>query len=137
MQEVISLLSPHHHVPKACVRRNSKLAPPSQQLTWALCEVVEAAVLGRDAANVTVARPVHAVHPPVGGGAAQLSASAALSCTAPRHQLDATQSQQQQQAGGLGLGSHRRGVRSSKTFRRRGSGGGRGGGVGLPSDVSF
>lgn len=76
----------------------------SAVLSWTLCEVVKAAVLGGDAAHVTVARPVDAVHPPVGGGAAQLSASAALPRTAPRHRLDGAQRQQQQQQQACGLG---------------------------------
>lgn len=97
-------LPSRRRVPKACAWVGAKLAAPWQRLTWTLCEVVEAAVLGGDAAHVAVARPVHAVHPPVGGGAAQLSASAALSRAAPRHRPDAAQRQQQQQqeAGGLG-----------------------------------
>lgn len=116
------LSSPCHTVPKACARGKFKkkyIASPSLELTWALCEVVKAAVLGCDAAHVAVTRPVHTVHPPVDGGAAQLSASAALPCTASRHWLDATQrqQQQQQQAGGLGRGSHRRDNRSCQTSR--------------------
>ncbi len=47
-------------------------------LTWALREVVKAAVLGPGAALVAVARPVHAVHLPVSGGTAQVSAAAAF-----------------------------------------------------------
>lgn len=47
-------------------------------LTWALCEVVEAAVLGPDAAVVAVACPVHTVHPPISGQTAQVSAPAAF-----------------------------------------------------------
>lgn len=112
-------LPSRRRVPKACAWVGVKLAAASQRLTWTLCEVVEAAVLGGDAAHVAVARPVHAVHPPVGGGAAQLSASAALSRAAPRHRPDAAQRQQQQEAGGLGRGSHRRGVRPSETPSRR------------------
>ena len=69
-------LSSVNHESKACARQNKHSLRSS--LTWTLGEVVEAAVLGPDAALVTVALPVHAVHPPVGGGTAQVSAPAAF-----------------------------------------------------------
>ena len=74
-------------------------------LTWALCEVVKAAVLGPDAALVAVARPVHPVHPPVGGQAAQVSAAAALPRTASWHHPSKS-GDHQQQTRKLYRGSH-------------------------------
>lgn len=62
---------------KKCLEA-AKGAAGSPTLTWTLCEVVEAAVLGGDAVLVAVARPVHPVHPPVRGETAQVSALAAV-----------------------------------------------------------
>lgn len=50
----------------------------SFSLTRAFLWVIEAAVLSSLAALVTVARPVDAVHPPVGGLAGEVRAPAAL-----------------------------------------------------------
>ncbi len=73
------------HIVEACAAKSKQTVPPLvihslpfPPLTWALCEVVEAAVLGPDAALVAVACPIHTVHPPVGGQAAQVSAPAAF-----------------------------------------------------------
>lgn len=80
-------------------------------LTWALCEVVEAAILGPDAAFIAVACPIHTVHPPVSGRTAHVSAAAAFPRTTPRHQVVLSQSRNhQQQAGKLHRGSHHEGV---------------------------
>lgn len=81
-------------------------------LTWALGEVVEAAVLGPDAAFIAVACAVHSVHPPVGGGAAQVSASATFSRATPGHQTAHSESRNhQQETRQLHRGSHHEGVK--------------------------
>lgn len=64
-------------------------------LTWAICEVVKAAVLGPDAVLITVACPIHPVHPPVSGETAQVSASAAFAQTTTWHDIVSQSSYQQ------------------------------------------
>lgn len=80
-------------------------------LTWTLCEVVEAAVLGLDAVLVAVACPVHSVHPPVCGETVQVSALTAFPWTTSRHQKVLGQrGDSQQNAGKLHRGSHPQGA---------------------------
>lgn len=82
----------------------------SPALTWALCEVVEAAILGLDAVLVAVASRVHSVHPPVCGETVQVPAVAAFPWATSRHQKVLGQREDSQQnAGKLHRGSHPRG----------------------------
>lgn len=66
-------------------------------LTWAVGEVVETAIPRCDAAAVAVARPVDAIHPPVGGSAAHISAAAALTQAASGNRAALSQIGQKQQ----------------------------------------
>ena len=105
----LHLSSENHKIEGVC---NKETNPPSKRplrpsLTWTLGEVVEAAVLGPDAAVVAVALPVHTVHPPVGGGTTQVSAPAAFARTPAWHQVVLGQCRnQQQQTDKLLRGSH-------------------------------
>ena len=107
LRQVISLWC---RIVKECAKKlpHTQSGPSVHpSLTWALCEVVEAAVLGPDAALVAVARPVHSVHPPVSGETAQVSAPAAFPRTTPGRRLPQSGNHhQQQQAGKLHRGSH-------------------------------
>lgn len=88
-----------------CVQKDQQCL--HSHLTWALGEVVKAAVPGPDAPVVAVACAIHAVHPPVGGGAARVSASATFSRATPRHQMVPPQSgNHQQQTGQVHRGAH-------------------------------